>query len=549
MLKQKHKRKTQTLAHTEPISWLTRLCALVLVLLLGIILVACGDTAATSEAETAAEQAATMPRPSEPPETEPQMPTPLPADDELASDAEDAQPEGNSVVTDGNEPAAATIIVEPPRDDEANTTNDLEREALPTATATVEPNSNATDPTRPEQVTEQPVAPAFDPYPTETESETFGSELLFLRNSVLVAYDIDSGAERQIITDVTAFAATPDSTLLAVVRSVEDEPSDIWLLNRDGSNTRQLTNTPQTENSLSWEPDGDTLVYAATNSATSRPLNWFDWAAWCANSEVRLLDSATGQETRLAAGCDPVFSNNGSRIAFATPPEAIAPGTEGRGNATEINAIRLVNRAGENGWNFATAEGQQSETGHLVYAPAWSPDNTELAYQRFMGYMALADMNLTEMGNSFEGDGAILGQGAGWRLRPQFAPSGNLIAVVEHNFSDARGWTGYEQWSVTILQPGTQGEALLPTGSYTTEAVALTTLSQATAATWAPNSDQLAVLLPDGWQPPVAEFQSAPLYPHTNPGTLWLWQTDGSLAELPVSGVDFASPLLWLSAS
>jgi predicted secreted protein len=211
--------------------------------------------------------------------------------------------------------------------------------------------------------------------------------------------------------------------------------------------------------------------------------------------------------------------------------------------ASQTNAIRLVNREGENGWNFATA-GQGGEDGHLVYAPAWSSDNGVVAYHRFVGYRALVDLNYIEMGGSFQGNGDLLYSGAGWLMPPEFAPRSRRMAVVEYNFSDARGWGGYTQWTIRVLQPGQTSEITLPTGTRETDAALVDQLRYGTAAVWAPAGDELLVTLPAGWSADAPTDQ--PVFQSRTAGELWRWTPGSEPSERLVQQIDFASPLLWL---
>lgn len=371
-----------------------------------------------------------------------------------------------------------------------------------------------------------------------------GSEILFLRAGVLTAYDVASGAERPIAKAVTEFAASRDGQLLALVRDIEGTPRDVWLVNRDGSELRQVTRTNQAESSLSWAPDGQTLLYAASEAAPARPLDWMSWATSCATSEVRLLNLANGTDTTLAPGCEPAFSQDGRRIAFATRPETDALDQDSTATPNETNTIRLVNRQGQNGWSFATASGYGSASGMLVFAPAWSPDGTQLAYHRFMGYQALTDIYYTEMGGSFRGKGELLAVGAGWSAPPRFTPDSTKLVVVEYNFSDARGWGGYTMWSARVLLPGQVGEVTLPSGTVPTQAAVVDELNFATAAAWSPDGASLVVALPAGWTPDVPTTE--PAFQNITPGELWRWVPGTAPAEQLTQEVDFASPVLWL---
>jgi Tol biopolymer transport system component len=416
---------------------------------------------------------------------------------------------------------------------------------LPTAVPTAGTGQEYPAPSpEPSPTTVPTVAPTSAP--TAPPQQSIGSEVLFLRGGTLIAYDTTSGQERTLVPTVHEFAATTDGSRLALVRRVGGQNADIWVVQRDGNGLRQLTRDARAEGSLSWAPDGRTLVYAASDVLRPHAPDWVGWSEWCSGSEVRLLDTADGNTTTLEPGCDPQFSHDGRRIAFATPPQAVAGGTEGMGAATEENTIRLVNRQGENGWSFATAARSDDNPGHLVYAPAWSPDDQQIAYERFMGYQALVDINFIELAGSFQGNGDLLGQGAGWLMRPHFAPQGERIAVVQYNFSDARGVRGYELWSAKVLQAGQQGTTTLPTGERQTSAIVVDELPHVTGAAWSPDGTRLVVALPPEWRSGVGP-QEAPFQSEA-PGELWLWEPGTAPTQQFVPAVDFASPLLWLPA-
>lgn len=379
--------------------------------------------------------------------------------------------------------------------------------------------------------------------PTQAASaEPIGSELLYLKDGNLTAYAIDMRQERVIIPNVDDFAATPDGAMLALVRTIHDT-SDIWVVERDGSGLQQLTSNARFEGSLSWAPDATAITYASSETALHKPTTWMDWAAWCGSSEVHLLDIASGTETMLERGCDPAFSSDGRRIAFATHPQIVEPMGQGSQVANNANTIRLVNSKGENGWSFAVA-GEREKNGRLVYAPAWSPDGTQLAYQRFIGYQALVDITYTEMGGSFRGQGELVAHGAGWLLPPLFSPNGSHMAIGTYNYSDARGYSGYELWSTAVVNLEMAGETFLPEGTRETIASHVDTLPRATHAAWSPDGTTLVVALPAGWQATIPAHEAH--FEHSNPGELWRWVPGEPLAPFGVTEVDYASPLEWL---
>jgi hypothetical protein len=328
--------------------------------------------------------------------------------------------------------------------------------------------------------------------------------------------------------------------LLALVRGT-GLAREIWLIDRSSGEERQLTSNALAEGELTFAPDGMTLAYTAVSEDLPRPIAIESWARWCAVGEVLLLDLVSGREQTIAEGCDPAFAPDGRRLAFSTPPSAMNLGID---VPTATNALRIVNRSGANGWTYASADIGKAGEGQLVYAPAWSPDAGEIAYQRFMGYQVLVDVLLTETGNAFRGGGTVLGDGAGWLLTPSFAPDGGKVAIVEHNWSDARGLSGYEIWSTTLLDLGAPSEIILPEGPLLVEATPLATIRRAAGAGWSPDGTALALLLPGNWTPNADERE--PLFEHDDAGAIWQFDAAGGPVKALVTAVDFASPLLWL---
>ncbi len=58
----------------------------------------------------------------------------------------------------------------------------------------------------------------------------------------------------------------PDGTRLAYNRSENefDWGANIWVMDADGSNPTNITNTDTEELEPAWSPDGDRLVFSAT---------------------------------------------------------------------------------------------------------------------------------------------------------------------------------------------------------------------------------------------------------------------------------------------
>ncbi|GAB4210701.1 MAG: hypothetical protein OHK0022_44210 [Roseiflexaceae bacterium] len=416
--------------------------------------------------------------------------------------------------------------------------------AAPTSAPATSQPTNAPAPAP----TDAPVAPTATTEPSGGGAPVPGSsgEILFLRGGALTALDLGSRRERQIAEGVSDFVVAPGGAQIALVRGA-DAQAELWTVQRDGSGLNRLTNNRRVEWHPSWSPDGTALVFASAEAARLPDQDWFGWSRWCAISEVRLLNLADRAETTLARGCDPAFSPDGRRIAYAAPPTQPETGI-GDAPPLTINSIRLINRQGQNGWDFARAAGPDApapDTGRVVYGPVWSPDGKQLLYQRFLGYQALVDINQSELAASFNGKGQPLMSGAGWLPGASFTPDGRSVAITERNVGDARGLTGYDIWSVTVLRLEGSREVALPSGPVTMLGTEVETLARGQMAAWSPDRTRMAVQLPPGWRADLP--QDTPVDADGQPGELWLWRPGTPPSERLATQVDFASPLAWLA--
>jgi hypothetical protein len=130
-------------------------------------------------------------------------------------------------------------------------------------------------------------------------------------------------------------------------------PTDIYVMDADGSNVQRLTTDPAPEYAPSWSPDG-------TRIAIVKTLNGTYTAIFTMNpdgSDIRQLSSANG-------GTDfaPSWSPDGSQLAFAAIRH-------------EETGIWIVNSDGTD------EHPMPGEVGHW-YAndPVWSPDGTLIAF-------------------------------------------------------------------------------------------------------------------------------------------------------------------------
>ena len=155
-------------------------------------------------------------------------------------------------------------------------------------------------------------------------------------------------------------AWSPDGTRLAL--AVENLGSDdpywarhIWVIEADGSNMVQLTSGPQWDNSPSWSPDGNQIV--------------FHRSIFEGDSYIVTIDVDSSNETPLTAGStkerSPSWSPDGATIGYVTEYGQLALMAPDGSNRREIVANHAV--------------------GGLLGGMSWSPDSSQIAYTRDLG--------------------------------------------------------------------------------------------------------------------------------------------------------------------
>jgi hypothetical protein len=104
---------------------------------------------------------------------------------------------------------------------------------------------------------------------------------------------------------------SPDGTRIAWAASVGDQ-TDIFVAGIDGTNTRNLTDTPASDETRpSWSPDGELLAYERVDTAGDEPPGLTIWR----------MRADGSQQHMLADGGRPRWSWDGGKIAFLASTE------------------------------------------------------------------------------------------------------------------------------------------------------------------------------------------------------------------------------------
>ena len=127
--------------------------------------------------------------------------------------------------------------------------------------------------------------------------------------------------------------------------SARDGDYEIYVMNVDGSNVRQLTYNSAIDRYPTWSPDGSQIAFAS-----NREGPW----------ELYIMDNDGGNTTRITVDAEndsaPVWSPDGTRLAYQTTQD-----------------IWVVNVDGTNQRPVTASSG-------FDHAPSWSPDGTRLTF-------------------------------------------------------------------------------------------------------------------------------------------------------------------------
>jgi TolB protein len=144
-------------------------------------------------------------------------------------------------------------------------------------------------------------------------------------------------------------AWSPDGSKIAFTSNRDGNP-EIYVVNRDGTGMRRLTNSPAIDVTPTWAPTGNQIAFTSERAGTPQiyimnadgsgvrriSSEWSDRATWspapfneiayAARSgggyDIRVYSFATGETVQLTNGIgsneSPAFSPNGRHLAFTS---------------------------------------------------------------------------------------------------------------------------------------------------------------------------------------------------------------------------------------
>ena len=141
---------------------------------------------------------------------------------------------------------------------------------------------------------------------------------------------------------------SPDGTQFAIL-SIRNGNSEVYIIDTDGSNEKNLSNNPWEDTHPAWSPDGEKIAFSSDRDG---------------NAKIYVVDSDGSNLKRLTNNTfwdgSPAWSPDGEKIAF----------TSGRDGNSEVY---VMNSDGSNQKNLT--RNSSTDAG-----PIWSPDGEKIAF-------------------------------------------------------------------------------------------------------------------------------------------------------------------------
>lgn len=171
-------------------------------------------------------------------------------------------------------------------------------------------------------------------------------------DSTLIAFDILTGQETQVLDDVGPFRAdvSPDGLHIAFLRTVGGHP-EIFVANIDGTEAKQVTGLPGQRGCAcgsfdpAWAPGGDRIAFSGTDDVGNRGIYLLNLA----NGRTSLLTNEGGDSFETA----PAWTPGSNRMAYSAGSWQTEPPGSGQifainllGGNTHSPGVPLVEKPG-----------------------------------------------------------------------------------------------------------------------------------------------------------------------------------------------------------
>lgn len=206
-------------------------------------------------------------------------------------------------------------------------------------------------------------------------------------------------------------ALSPDGTKIVFVSNRDNSFYDVYVVNSDGSNVKRLTTTSAANDRPTWSADGTKIVFTSTKDAPDPSARGIasSWEVYIMNKDGSNLKRVTNNSV---GEWDPQLSPDGAHIVFTSDrdhPQSSWNRDLYTMNTDGTNIHRLTSQDGTAesprydaaGTRIAydvvtgSAPGIYVLSGHtpiriafnvgsLELSPSWSPDGKQIAYTHFV---------------------------------------------------------------------------------------------------------------------------------------------------------------------
>jgi len=224
---------------------------------------------------------------------------------------------------------------------------------------------------------------------------------------------------------------SPDGKKILYVSMIE-EKYQIFTMNRDGSEPRQITHDGFSHDSPSWSPDGKKIAYVSDRTGHE--------VIYTINAD------GTGEERLTPENADsihPAWSPDGTKVIYCADDDLHPP----KKNASEVSLVDVKTK------QVATVISGGTNT-----YPSYSPDGKKVVFRRMIG-----DMNSEVFVANADGSDAknVSNHMAfdGW---PAWSPDGTKIAFASNRLANYQIWVMNADGTEPSLLANTEGRATEP---------------------------------------------------------------------------------------
>lgn len=202
----------------------------------------------------------------------------------------------------------------------------------------------------------------------ETETRELTSKIAFVSNrngnNEIYIVNPDGSNLKNITTNKASdtFPAWSPNGKSIAFQSDRDGNPEIYIMNSDGSNVEKITSNAIECNRPAWSPDGERIAYDVTQNG---------------GLYIHLMKADGSESVRLGEGMSPTWSPDGKKIAF---------------NRGQLPQIYIMDSDGENAELLSKPPSDVSEITQEEWmtfvlpnlSPVWSPDGQKILFTRVM---------------------------------------------------------------------------------------------------------------------------------------------------------------------